>query len=161
MHRAPEPEATDERGVLLGWLAFHRDALAAKCADLSDAQLVITSTPPSDLTLLGLVRHLTEMEDHYLVRALSGVDTGLLYCTDEHPDGDILGLDATMAGDSVARWHEVRAEADVLLAAHADLGDPAGRRTVRWYVVKLLQEYARHNGHADLIREAIDGSVGE
>lgn len=72
MDTAPEPGNATERGLLLGWLAFHRDALAAKCEGLSDEQLVAASVPPSDLSLLGLVRHMTEMEHAYLVRALAG-----------------------------------------------------------------------------------------
>ena len=62
MQRASEPDNLDERGLLLGWLAFHRDALAAKCDGFTDEQLVSAAAPPSDLSLLGLVRHLTEME---------------------------------------------------------------------------------------------------
>ena len=68
MERVPEPRTNDERELLLGWLAFHRNALSAKCHGLSDEQLVATSAEPSDLSLLGLVRHLTEMEYYYLDR---------------------------------------------------------------------------------------------
>jgi hypothetical protein len=83
MDRTPQPEMSDERGLLVGWLDFHRDALAAKCEGMSDEQLVTASAPPSTLTLLGLVRHLTEMERVYLVHAISGIDRGFNYCTDE------------------------------------------------------------------------------
>jgi Protein of unknown function (DUF664) len=72
MDRAQEPGNAGERDLLLGWLAFHRDALAAKCDGLTPDQLVRTSAPPSDLSLLGLVRHLTEMEHVHLVYALGG-----------------------------------------------------------------------------------------
>lgn len=92
MNRAPEPSDAAERGLLLGWLAFHRDALAAKCEGLTDEQLVTRSAPPSDLSLLGLVRHKTEMEHAYLVRALAGGRFSWVYCSDEAPDADICDL---------------------------------------------------------------------
>jgi hypothetical protein len=169
MERAPEPgRITDERDLLLGWLAFHRDALAAKCAGLTNEQLVSTPTAPSNLSLLGLVRHLTEMERVYLVYALGGGTLQLVYCTDDEPDGDIVGLSRDMVAASMDRWYAERAAADALLAdtlraGGGDLGRPAAGNgyAVRRNVVKLVQEYARHNGHADLIRERIDGATGE
>ena len=161
--RAPEPGPGDERELLLGWLAFHRDALAAKCDGMSAAELVAAAVPPSDLSLLGLVRHLTEMERVYLVRALAGGELRLIYCTDAEPDGDIIGLAPDMSPASMDRWHEERAHADRLLAAAAslDAAAPGNGRSVRWNLVKVIQEYARHNGHADLIRQSIDGAIGE
>ena len=149
--------------LLLGWLNFHRDALAAKCDGLTPDQLVLASAPPSTLSLLGLVRHLTEMERHYLVHALSGEDRGFHYCTSENPDADIEGIDASMAEDSMRRWHSERADADTLIARCTDPSAPVatGWNTVRWHLLKVIQEYARHNGHADLVRERIDGATGE
>jgi hypothetical protein len=163
MDRASQPYDAGERDLLLGWLAFHRDALAAKCAGLSDERLVAASAAPSDLTLAGLVRHMTEMERVYLVYALVGGEFRWVYCTDDDPDADIVGLDAAVAAPSLRRWHEERAAADALLARHPDLAAPGAgnRRSVRWNLVKLIQEYARHNGHADLIRQRIDGATGE
>jgi hypothetical protein len=163
MDRTPEPESSGERELLLGWLDFHRDALAAKCAGLDDEQLVCASAPPSALSLLGLVRHLTEMERHYLVDALAGTSVGLLYCTEENPEADIEGIDASMVAASMAAWAEARSRADAALHTFDDLGTPtpSGHRTARWHVLKVLQEYARHNGHADIIRERIDGARGE
>jgi hypothetical protein len=161
--RAPEPGNAGERDLLLGWLAFHRDALAAKCEGLAPEQLVQTSASPSDLSLLGLVRHMTEMEHVYLVYALGGGAFGLIYCTDEDPDADIAGLSAAMAPGSLDRWHEERTRADQLLSAAPALEAIASgnRFSVRWNLLKVIQEYARHNGHADLIRERIDGETGE
>src|SRR5690348_16145635 len=106
MDRTPEPEGSSERELLLGWLDFHRDALTAKCAGLDDEQLARASAPPSTLSLLGLVRHLTEMERHYLVDALGGTSEGLLYCTEENPEADIEGLDASMVPASMTGWVE-------------------------------------------------------
>jgi len=157
----PEPFA-DDRELLLGWLAFHRDALARSCADLAPERLVEQSVPPSDLSLLGLVRHLSEMEHWYLENALGPAAVDPLYCTDDDPDGDILGLDPSMVEPSMARWREQQATVDALLARQSleDL-TRSRSRTVRWCVVKVVEEYARHNGHADLLRERIDGTVGE
>jgi Protein of unknown function (DUF664) len=132
--RAAEPRAGGERELLLGWLAFHRDALAAKCAGLTDEQLVAAAVPPSDLSLLGLVRHLTEMERAYLVRALAGGRLRLVYCTDAEPDADLIGLSPDQSRASVDRWHEERAHADRLLAAAGALDAAAAGngRSVRW-----------------------------
>jgi Protein of unknown function (DUF664) len=164
MDRSPEPRNADERGLLLGWLAFHRDALAAKCEGLMPEQLVATPVPPSDLSLLGLVRHMTEMERVYLSYALGGSQQlAMVYCTDDNPEGDIVGLSPDMAQGSVERWHAEQAAADLLISAAHSLDDisQSNKRAVRWNLVKVIGEYARHNGHADLIRESIDGATGE
>ena len=163
MDRAPEPGNAGERDLLLGWLAFHRDALATKCEGLTAEQLVESSAPPSDLSLLGLVRHMTEMEHAYLVYAMTGGSFRGVYFTDEAPDADIVGLSPGMAAGSMARWHDERARADQLLSSTGALESisPGNRLPVRWNLIKVIQEYARHNGHADLIRESIDGATGE
>ncbi|HEX5189873.1 MAG TPA: DinB family protein [Streptosporangiaceae bacterium] len=163
MGRAREPGDAAEHELLLGWLAFHRDALAAKCEGLTAEQLVLASASPSDLSLLGLVRHMTEMEHVYLVYALGGGQFGMVYCTDADPDADIIGLSADMAHVSMERWRAERSRADELLSAAPSLADDAAgnRLSVRWNLIKVIQEYARHNGHADLIRERIDGATGE
>jgi hypothetical protein len=163
MDRTPQPSADDETGVLLGWLNFHRDALAAKCEDMTPEQMVTASAPPSSLTLLGLVRHLTEMERHYIVRAFSGEPMPLNYVTDEDEEADVENLHAGLVDDSMRRWRQEREAADALIAANPDMSATVatGWGTVRALLVKVLQEYARHNGHADIIRERIDGRRGE
>ncbi len=161
--RAPEPGADDEVGLLRGWLAFHRDALAAKCDGLSDVQLVEQSAPPSSLSLLGLVRHITEMERHYLGNALSGDGLPLYYCTDEDEEADIENLDPSTVALSMSNWRAEMQRSNELLGRRASFDDrtASGKLAVRWCVVKVLQEYARHNGHADIARERIDGLRGE
>lgn len=158
-----EPGDVDERSLLLGWLEFHRAALLAKCAGLSHAQLVTASVPPSTLSLLGLVRHLTEMEHGYLVYALGGGEFGYIYCTDEDPEADIEGITEGDVDASLEALRMQREHADRLLAAATSLDEPGrgNRRSVRWNLLKIIGEYSRHNGHADLLREAIDGAVGE
>lgn len=163
--RVPEPGDSDERDILLGWLAFHRDALRAKCADLDDEQLVTRAAPPSPLSLLGLVRHMAEMERVYAVWAL-GPHVPLEWVWGEYseqgPEWDF-EADASMVAESMSAWEREKRTADERLAAHGDLGavGAGNRRTVRWNLQKLIGEYARHNGHADLIRERIDGRTGE
>jgi hypothetical protein len=160
-----DPPDGDERTVLLGWLAFHRATTAAKCAGVSPSDLVRTGVGGSTMSLLGLVRHLTEMERVYAVFALGGGDLEFVYgpYVDGGPEGDFDDLTVDMADPSLAAWHAERAVADALISAHPTLDTPgAGNgRSVRWNLVKLLQEYARHNGHADLIRQSIDGATGE
>jgi hypothetical protein len=163
--RVPEPPDGDERSVLLGWLAFHRNALKAKCAGLDAEQLATRSASPSPLSLLGLVRHLTEMERVYAVWAL-GPKAELRFVwgeyTDDGPEWDI-DADASMVPDSMAAWEREKRAADDRIRQHAELGSVgAGNgRSLRWNLQKLVGEYARHNGHADLIRERIDGQTGE
>jgi hypothetical protein len=104
------------------------------------------------------------MERVYGVYAIGGPRGSLkpVYCTDQSPEADIEGITADMAGASLDAWREEWTATDGLIqkASLDELG-AASRFTVRWNVLKLLQEYARHNGHGDLIRQAIDGSVGE
>jgi Protein of unknown function (DUF664) len=163
--RVPEPADGDVRSVLLGWLAFHRNAMEAKCAGLDADQLVERSASPSPLSLLGLVRHLTEMERAYGSWAL-GPKTDLHWVwgeyTDDGPEWDI-DADASMVEVSMAAWEQERAANDERIAAHATLDSigEGNRRSLGWNLQKLIGEYARHNGHADLIRERIDGQTGE
>jgi hypothetical protein len=162
--RSAEPDDGDERHILGGWLAFHRDALAANCDGAPDDHLIRVGLGGSRLSLLGLVRHLTEMERVYGVHHLSGGPLEFVYgpYTDDGPAGDFDDLTTDVIESSFAAWRAECRAADAHLAA-MDL-DEVGRgngRTVRWNVMKLLQEYARHNGHADLIREALDGTTGE
>lgn len=163
--RVPEPADGEERGILLGWLAFHRDALAAKCAGLDADQLVTRSAPPSPLSLLGLVRHLTEMERAYAAWAL-GLKTELELVWGEYTEGGPewdFDVDESMVDESMAAWEREKRAADDRIRDHATL-DSVGAgngHSLRWNLQKLVGEYARHNGHADIIRERIDGQTGE
>lgn len=164
MERRERPAAADERAMLQGWLDHHRDTLLAKCAGLTADQLARAATPPSGLTLLGLVRHLTDADRWWFRTCFAGEDVGHLHFTDEDPDGDFDGgSPATAAADFAA----FRAEIAACDAAAAGRGldetfTVADGRTLnlRWVYVHMIEEYARHNGHADLLREAIDGATG-
>ena len=160
----PEPGDADERNLLLGWLAFHRNALDAKCAGLTDEQLAERAVPPSSLSLLGLVRHMAEMERVYgvwanccpseLVQVWGRYDEG-----GREPDFD---CHAGQVAVSMRAWRDEKASTDGAIR-HLDLDDAGGAngRSLRWNLLKLVGEYARHNGHADLVRERLDGVVGE
>jgi len=149
------------------WLDYHRATLRHKCAGLDERQLRTASCPPSNLTLLGLVRHLTDVERGWFLRGVaqrSADQVPPLYYSDEDPDGDFENLDRAST-ESVLNAYDA-AIADIR-AAVADAGldqtfsNGGTPCSVRWVHVHMIEEYARHNGHADLIRERIDGATGD
>ncbi len=155
---------SDERTMLEAWLDFHRATLLIKCEGLSDEQLKTASAPPSTLTLLGLVRHMTEVERGWF-RDVVGGDSTPFYCTDDNDGGD---FDDVADADVKRDFATFRAEIEDLrrlLPEHSldDVEtDADGRRIgLRWIYVHMIEEYARHNGHADLLRERIDGVAGD
>lgn len=167
--REPALDA-DERTTLLEFLEYYRATLEKKCAGLAPEQLVRRATPPSPLSLLGLVRHMAEVERGWFRRGVGEEpDTVALFCSKENPDGDFLDLvaDQDAVDEAFAHW---RAEVELAreLVAKRSLDDTfPGRRdgaavtySLRWLVVHMIEEYARHCGHADLLRERIDGATG-
>ncbi|MER7752590.1 DinB family protein [Kitasatospora sp. NPDC097643] len=165
--RIDPPMAADETAMLTAWLDYHRSTLALKCEGLSDDQLRLRSVPPSSLSLLGLVRHMAEVEQHWFQTVLSGAEiTASHYWTEADPDGDFNHVDTADVAADFATWH---AEVEAARRASAGLSlDTAGKRlrhgqevTLRWILVHMIEEYARHNGHADLLRELVDGKTGE
>jgi uncharacterized damage-inducible protein DinB len=160
--RPRPPFVGDERAVLDGWLDFHRATLLWKCEGLTLDQLKLAPVPTSTLTLLGLVRHLTEVERGWFLPFL-GEQVPDLYCSEDNPDGDFDDVpDADAAGD-LARYGEV-VDAISELLAHRRLDevevDEGKSYNLRWIMTHLIEEYARHNGHADLLRQALDGVTG-
>ncbi|MFJ4879522.1 DinB family protein [Streptomyces sp. NPDC088745] len=182
----PPPHA-DERTMLESWLDFHRATLALKCRGLDDEQIRTASVPPSSMTLLGLVRHLEGVERHWFQEVFAGeaVDLGDLVRRDggfalDAEEGDSARTGTGEAGGPGARGGITEAldawratvDRNRALSAAAPLDAPgrltaaeaamAGSDTVslRWILVHMIEEYARHNGHADLIRERIDGVTG-
>ena len=163
--RVDPPLTGTERETLVGFLDWHRGTLEVKCAGVSDADLRRAASPPSTLTLLGLMRHLTEVERVWFRVRLAGEDLGRVYSDtgDFQAAYDVTGADTGEARDN---WHrEVEAARKITAAAELDATgyDPRHdvRMSLRWILTHMIEEYARHNGHADLIREAIDGSTGE
>jgi uncharacterized damage-inducible protein DinB len=165
--RESGPVGTDERSVLTDYLRRYRLTLEMKCAGLDAEQLARRSVPPSTLSLLGLVRHMTDVERVWFRRTVAGQDAPPLYWTDASPDEDFDGVraDDVAVEEAWTAWRAEMAAADEVLAGVADLGrtvDHHGRQQpVRDILVHLVEEYARHCGHADLLRECIDGRIGQ
>lgn len=161
------PSGRGERAVLREYLDRHRMTLEMKCEGLTPEQLAARSVAPSSMSLLGLVRHLAHVEHSWARRVLEGrTDLPRLYWTEDDPDLDFNGAtpDADVVADAWSTWRgEVAHARDVIDAFPLDaLVDAHGQDVeVRDIVVHLIEEYARHMGHADLLREAIDGRTGE
>lgn len=153
------------------WLSDFRATVERKTAGLDADQLARRSVPPSTLSLLGLVRHLAQMEHHWFVRVLQQQweSEGSLFVVDGDWDSQFDGAlaDPALVEEAYGTWRAVTARADEFLDGLPDeaLGveiDPDDRiATIRDVLVQVLQEYARHCGHMDLLREAIDGATGE
>jgi hypothetical protein len=153
--------------MLLGWLDYHRATLALKCEGLSPDQLCLRAVPPSSMSLIGLVRHMADVEREWFRQAFEAESIPDLYAYDEGGfDEAFDAIDPDGADASLATW---RSECDVartILARHSldDLSTtPFQGKSLgmRWVVTHMIEEYARHNGHADLLRERIDGATGD
>jgi uncharacterized damage-inducible protein DinB len=156
--------AVDERSTLVEYLRRYRLTLQMKCSDLDAEQLARRSVPPSTMSLLGLVRHLAKVEHDWFRLQTAGQDAPRLYVSDGDPDGDWNGAlpDAAVAEEAWRTWRAEVAFAEDLVADSDDLGAPGATGVpLRQVLVHMIEEYARHCGHADLLRERIDGRVGQ
>jgi uncharacterized damage-inducible protein DinB len=164
-NRIDPPFVAGERAMLESWLEYHRATLAWKCEGLDDAQLRERAVPPSPLSLLGLVRHMADVERSWFRRVLGGENVPGIYWTDDDPDGDFDNVDAADVQEAFATWRAECEHARRNAAAAGSLDVTGQRRgeavTLRWILVHMIEEYARHNGHADFLRERIDGAVGD
>jgi uncharacterized damage-inducible protein DinB len=162
--RIDPPYEAEEREMLETWLEYHRDTLVWKCDGLTDDQLRERSVPPSSMSLLGLVRHMAEVERNWFRRVLSNEDAPGIFYSDQNPDGDFDDVDSAVVAEAFAVWTSECDNARKVSARMRldEVGTRRGERvTLRWVLVHMIEEYARHNGHADLIRERIDGAVGD
>jgi hypothetical protein len=155
----------DDREILTAYLDWHRQTFELKCAGVPPARLSERGVPPSGLSLHGLVRHLAGVERWWFRVQFAGEDVPLLYYSDDDPDQDFDDLDGDVA-EALAVWRaecdrsrQIVADASSLdqTGTHKATGNPVSLRRV---LVQLIAEYARHNGHADLLRERIDGATG-
>jgi uncharacterized damage-inducible protein DinB len=160
------PAVGDERTMLADVLAAQRATLELKCTGLN-AELALRSVEPSTLSLLGLVRHLADVERRWFRAVLAGQDGPSRFSSAENPDGDFDGAvpDSAVIAGAWQAWREEVAFADAYVAEapHLDVeGHDAwrGQVSLRWVLIHMIEEYARHNGHADLLRERIDGARG-
>ena len=171
--RESGPPLTDERTALVEYLRCVRQTLEIKCGGLDAEALAQRSVEPSTMSLLGLVRHLAEMERHAFRNAMAGQGAAPLFCSDTNRDGD---FDGSIADPQVvqAAWDAWRAEVDfaerfVAAAPSLDVTGPdrqgvgsgQGPISLREVLLEMIHEYARHVGHADLLRERIDGRIGQ
>ena len=145
-----------------------RMTLELKCADLDASQLAARSVPPSTMSLLGLVRHMAHVERVWFKIRCAQLDVPKLYQTDDDPDGDFNGAvaDPAVVNEAWARWREEVAFAEKYVDDCDDLSSTfvhprdGSLFSMRELLVHMIEEYARHNGHADLLRECVDGRVG-
>ena len=163
--RRDPPHSGGERELLDAWLDFHRDTLLRKCDGLSAEQLRTRSCEPSTLTLLGLVRHMAEVEGWFNDDVSDGPVEPIYYSKD-NPDGDFDDVAAADVEADVATFRRMVQRSRAMAAQTPDLDAVLARRhgkdtTLRWIYLHMIEEYARHNGHADLLRERIDGATGD
>ncbi|MBF6331590.1 DinB family protein [Nocardia transvalensis] len=163
----PEPiDVGDERSMLQSFLDFHRQTLLFKCQGLDADRLKRRSTEPSAMSLLGLVRHLTDVERVWFRRRVLGEPIAPIHFTDTNLNGDFDDVADADPERDLALYRTELETCDKLVADlpldHTFVNPRTGRtHTLRWVYLHLIEEYARHNGHADLLRERIDGTVGE
>jgi hypothetical protein len=164
--RVDPPTAADERQLLQGFLDFHRGTMLWKVSGLSGEQLVQRAVEPSSLSLIGLIRHLSEVEKYWFHRALAQAPSEPKFWTAEDPDGDFNQTDPARAEQDLEDFRQIVKTSNDL-AARYDLEDTfirpghEGVYSLRYLYLHMIEEYARHNGHADLLRERTDGTTGE
>jgi len=161
------PRLGGERATLTEFLRCQRLTLELKCAGLDAGQMARRSVEPSTMSLLGLIRHMAEVERAWFRTRFAEADRTKRYQTPDDPDGDFNGAVADPAAVEAAwaAWREEIAFADAFIADHDfdfvgkdSEGEPVSLREL---IVHMIEEYARHNGHADFLRERIDGRVGQ
>lgn len=170
-HRDPSefrqfgPDFGPERVLIETTLDFHRGTLLWKTAGLTPEQLMVKAGGVSPLTLLGVVRHMARVERFWWRIVATQTADGPLFQSDDDPDADFNGGDASTAEADIAT---LRTEIDAAKAAVADMSldhefpsNDEGPMSLRWVYLHMIQEYARHNGQVDILRENVDGLVGE
>jgi hypothetical protein len=160
--RPDPPTAAEERATLIALLERQRATLAWKCKGLDDQQLTARAVPPSGLSLLWLVRHATEVERSWFQRVMQAAREPAIW---EAPVGPGHGDEETTPEEAFSRWQREVDRSRACVAATSSLdvvGDHLGQQfSLRYVLLHMIAEYARHNGHADLLRERLDGATGE
>lgn len=162
--RVDEPFVAGERAMLAAFLELQRSTFLVKCAGLSGEQLAMRSVPPSAMSLLGLLRHLTDVDRHWTRRRFRGLDLPSLYWRDDCEKAAFIEAEPASAEADYARllaeWELSRAALEGCSPGATFEDERWGTMSLRWLYQHLIDEYARHNGHADLLRERIDGTTG-
>jgi hypothetical protein len=163
--RVPAPLVGDERETLTASLDWQRKTFELKCSGVPPERLSEKGIPPSGLSLHGLIRHLAAVERWWFRQQFAGEDLPMLYYSDDDPDQDFDSLDGDPA-EALATWHAECQRAREIIAGAPSLDATGVRKStgepisLRRILVDMVAEYARHNGHADLLRERIDGATG-
>jgi uncharacterized damage-inducible protein DinB len=162
--RHTPPHIAGERQMLEAWLDFHRQTLLSKCSGLTAEQLRQRTADPSSLSLLGLVRHMADVERVWFRRRVAGEDVGVLYSSEADPDGEFDHVDEADAEQDFATFGREIERAREAAGGRAldETFFHSGRKAdmnLRWVYLHMIEEYARHNGHADLLRERLDGAT--
>ena len=173
MDPADDPRETgtelgDERSVLVEYVRLYRLTLEMKCAGLDAEQLARRSVPPSTMSLLGLIRHMADVERHWFRRVMAGEDAPPVYWTEGEADVEWTGAiaDPEVVAQAWDAWRGEVGYAERYVNGAGDLGIRGTMRdgktiSLREVLVHMIEEYARHCGHADLLRERIDGRIGQ
>ena len=166
--RSEPASVGDERTLLVGFLRWQRETLELKCEGLDAEALARRAVEPSTMSLLGLVRHMAEVERGWFRRTMAGEDWPRLYATEDDPDGDFDGVvaDPAVVEEAWATWRGEVEFAERFVSEAPDLDVTGSNRwqsavALRWVLIHMIEEYARHIGHADLMRERIDGRLGQ
>ena len=165
MDRPDPPLLGDERTMLRGFLDYHRGTLAKLCEGLSDEQLTRRASPPSTLSLLGLLRHMAEVERHWFRRVMGRQDVPHVW-SDAHDFQAAYDTSGATYDEAYAAWASEVDESRRIELAAPSLDVTAFVRSwdetvsLRLVMLHMIHDYARHNGHADLLREAVDGTTG-
>ncbi|MDX3854959.1 DinB family protein [Streptomyces sp. AK02-01A] len=165
-HQRTEPSRTaDERTSLTGFLQYQRETLALKCAGLTTEQLREKAVPPSGLSLLGLIRHVAEVERSWFQVVWNGEDVRAYWPGTVHGTFAEFDSEAADPDEAFAVWRAASARSQAIVEAAESLDATVQWRaevfSLRYVLTHMIEEYARHNGHADLLRERIDGTTGE
>lgn len=162
--RVDAPLIGDDRALLAGRLERNRSCLLYKCSGLTGEQLAQRSVPPSTMSLLGLVRHMTEVERHWFRRGFRGERLEHAYRREDRPDAAFDDVDPVRAEEDFVRLkQEWELSRQAVAAASLDdtfISGRWGEMSLRWIYGHMIEEYARHIGHADLLRERVDGVTG-
>jgi uncharacterized damage-inducible protein DinB len=163
--RREEPTTGDEEATLLGLLEWHRSTLLWKCSGLTADELTMRSVPPSTLSLLGVIRHLADAERAWFRRYFRGERIPEVYARADAPNAAFDETEAREAeadvGRLMAEWEASRTAVTGASLVDRFVHEQFGEMSLRWVYNHMIAEYARHIGHADLLRERIDGRVGE
>ena len=168
--RVDPPPLGDERATLVGFLRWQRETLELKCSGLDAADLARRAAEPSTMSLLGLVRHMAGVERGWFRDFMAGQEAPPLFISDVDGDPDFDGAvaDPAVVAEAWRLWRDEIAFTDRFVAEAPDLDvvgkitdEWRGQMSLRWVLTHMVEEYARHNGHADLLRERIDGRLGQ